>query len=55
MKPEQKAIYFMAGEDRARLEASPQLEGFRARGLEVLLLTDPVDSFWVINAGELEG
>jgi len=55
MKPEQKAIYFMAGEDRARLEASPQLEGFRARGLEVLLLTDPVDSFWVINAGEFEG
>jgi HSP90 family molecular chaperone len=34
----------MAGDDRARLEASPQLEGFRARGVEVLLLTDPVDS-----------
>lgn len=55
MKPEQKAIYFMAGDDRARLEASPQLEGFRARGLEVLLLTDPVDSFWVINAPDFEG
>jgi molecular chaperone HtpG len=55
MKAEQKAIFFMAGEDRARLEASPQLEGFKARGLEVLLLTDPVDSFWVTNAPEFEG
>jgi molecular chaperone HtpG len=55
MKPEQKAIFFISGDDRARLEASPQLEGFRARGLEVLLLTDPVDSFWVMNAPEFEG
>ncbi|TIU60550.1 MAG: molecular chaperone HtpG, partial [Mesorhizobium sp.] len=39
MKEGQKAIFFMAGDDRARLEASPQLEGFRARGIEVLLLT----------------
>ncbi|TIT75321.1 MAG: molecular chaperone HtpG, partial [Mesorhizobium sp.] len=46
MKEGQKAIFFMAGDDRARIEASPQLEGFRARGIEVLLLTDPVDSFW---------
>ncbi|BCH26635.1 molecular chaperone HtpG [Mesorhizobium sp. L-8-3] len=51
----QKAIFFMAGDDRARLEASPQLEGFKARGLEVLLLTDPVDSFWVTSAPEFEG
>lgn len=55
MKEGQKAIYFMAGDDRARLEASPQLEGFKARGLEVLLLTDPVDSFWVTSAPEFEG
>jgi len=55
MKENQKAIYFMTGDDRARLEASPQLEGFKARGLEVLLLTDPVDSFWVTMAGEFEG
>ena len=33
-----------------RLEASPHLEGFRARGIEVLLLSDPVDSFWVMSA-----
>jgi molecular chaperone HtpG len=55
MKEGQKAIFFMTGDDRARLEASPQLEGFKARGLEVLLLTDPVDSFWVMNAPEFDG
>lgn len=54
MKEGQKAIFFMAGDDRARLEASPQLEGFRARGIEVLLLTDPVDSFWVTMAPQFE-
>ena len=47
LKENQTAIYYLAGDDLARLEASPQLEGFRARGIEVLLLTDPVDSFWV--------
>ncbi|VAW10946.1 Chaperone protein HtpG [hydrothermal vent metagenome] len=46
MKPNQTAIYTLTGDDPARIAASPQLEGFRARGLEVLLLTDPVDSFW---------
>ncbi|MET3590829.1 MULTISPECIES: molecular chaperone HtpG [Mesorhizobium] len=55
MKDGQKAIFFMAGDDRARLEASPQLEGFRARGIEVLLLTDPVDSFWTTMAPEFDG
>ncbi|AZO70489.1 molecular chaperone HtpG [Mesorhizobium sp. M1D.F.Ca.ET.043.01.1.1] len=55
MKEGQKAIFFMAGDDRARLEASPQLEGFRARGIEVLLLTDPVDSFWTTMAPEFDG
>lgn len=55
MKDGQKAIYFMTGDHRARLEASPQLEGFRARGVEVLFLTDPVDSFWVTMAPEFDG
>jgi molecular chaperone HtpG len=55
MKDGQKAIYFMTGDDRVRLEASPQLEGFKARGVEVLLLTDPVDSFWVTMAPEFDG
>src|SRR5690606_3556380 len=55
MKDGQKAIYFMTGDDRTRLEASPQLEGFKARGIEVLLLPDPVDSFWVTMAPEFDG
>ncbi len=55
MKGGQTAIYFMAGDDKARLAASPQLEGFKARGVEVLLLTDPVDSFWVTMAPEFDG
>jgi molecular chaperone HtpG len=55
MKQGQKAIFFMAGDDRVRLEASPQLEGFRARGIEVLLLTDPVDSFWVTMTPSFDG
>jgi molecular chaperone HtpG len=46
MRPNQSAIYYIAGEDASRLEASPQLEGFRARGVEVLLLSDMVDSLW---------
>jgi molecular chaperone HtpG len=46
MKPNQDAIYYIVGEELARLEASPNLEGFRARGIEVLLLSDLVDSLW---------
>lgn len=48
MKPEQKAIYTLAGGERVALENSPQLEYFRKRGLEVLLLVDPVDE-WVVE------
>jgi molecular chaperone HtpG len=43
LKQNQTAIYYIAGDDVARLEASPHLEGFRARGVEVLLLADPID------------
>jgi len=46
MKPGQEAIYFLTGDDAEALAKSPQLEGYGARGVEVLLLTDPVDSFW---------
>ena len=46
MKPGQEAIYYLAGDNQAALAASPQLEGFTARGIEVLLFSDPVDAFW---------
>ena len=51
----QTAIYYLTGDDAKRLAASPQLEGFRARGVEVLLLSDPVDAFWVSTAAGFEG
>lgn len=55
LKENQTAIYYLAGDDPARLETSPHLEGFRARGVEVLLLSDPIDSFWVTVAPSFEG
>ena len=55
MKPGQDAIYYIAGEDVASLAASPQLEGFKTRGVEVLLLADPVDEFWVAQVGGYQG
>jgi molecular chaperone HtpG len=47
MRPGQDAIYYIGGEALEGLRKSPQLEGFAARGVEVLLLTDPVDEFWI--------
>ncbi len=55
MKPGQEAIYFLAGDDAEALAKSPQLEGFGARGVEVLLLTDPVDSFWPDRLHDWDG
>ncbi len=52
MKPGQEAIYTIAGDTLDAVVKSPQLEGFRARGIEVLLLTDPVDEFWMPGLGE---
>ena len=55
LKPSQTAIYYIVGDDLARLEHSPQLEGFRARGIEILLLADMVDSMWVTSAPSFAG
>ena len=55
LQTNQAAIYYLFGEDLAQLSASPQLEGFRARGIEVLLLPDPVDAFWVATAVGFDG
>jgi molecular chaperone HtpG len=55
LKENQTAIYYIVGDDIARLEASPHLEGFRARGVEVLLLADPIDSFWVTSGVSFDG
>ena len=55
MKENQTAIYYAVGTDLDRLKASPQLEGFRARGIEVLLLPDSVDGFWVTAGIDHDG
>jgi molecular chaperone HtpG len=54
MREGQKAIYYLTGEERKTLGQSPQLEGYRARGIEVMLLTDPVDDFWLTVVGEFD-
>jgi molecular chaperone HtpG len=51
MKEGQDAIYFISGEQAEALTRSPQLEGFKAKGVEVLLLTDPIDEFWIPVVG----
>jgi molecular chaperone HtpG len=55
LRENQTAIYYLTAEDEAKAKASPQLEGYVARGVEVLLLTDPVDSFWVRTALGYDG
>lgn len=49
MKPEQKFIYYLLGEEPQSLLRSPHLEAFQAHGLEVLLLTEPMDSFMLMG------
>jgi molecular chaperone HtpG len=51
----QDAIYYGTGPSRSALAHSPHLEAFRAKGYEVLLLTDPVDEVWVDAVPEFEG
>ncbi len=47
----QEAIYYVSGEDARALRRSPQIEGFRAREIDVLLMADPVDQFWLPAVG----
>jgi len=51
MKPGQDAIYYITGESLDKIRLSPQLEGFKAKGVEVLLLSDPIDDFWIPAVG----
>ena len=55
MKPGQAAIYTINGDSLDALKRSPQLEGFRAKGVEVLLLTDAVDDFWLASTPDFDG
>jgi len=53
LKPGQSAIYYITGDDPETALRSPHLEGFRAKGVEVIVLTDPVDEFWVGTLGQI--
>ncbi len=55
LRPNQTAIYYALGDDRKAILATPQLEGFARRGVEVLILSDPVDAFWVRTALGYDG
>ena len=55
MKDGQEQIFYATGESREQLLKSPHLEAFKAKGYEVLLLTDPVDEIWVGSVTEFDG
>ena len=55
MQVGQDTIYYLAGDHAEALRASPQLEGFRAKNIEVLLLADPIDAFWPERLDSFEG
>ncbi|MDD1534156.1 MULTISPECIES: molecular chaperone HtpG [unclassified Bradyrhizobium] len=54
-KPNQTEIYYLVGDSIERLKSNPRLEAATARGIEVLLLSDPVDAFWTSMPSEFEG
>ena len=54
MKEEQKEIYYILGQNRESIESGPYLEGFKARGLEVLFLYEPIDEYVMANIGTFE-
>jgi molecular chaperone HtpG len=55
LRPNQTEIYYLVGESPERVKSNPKLEAARARGIEVLLLTDPVDAFWTAAPLGFEG
>ncbi|HIL29380.1 MAG TPA: molecular chaperone HtpG [Micavibrio sp.] len=55
MPEEQDRIYYMSGEKLETLKNSPQLEGFKARGIEVLFFTDTIDDFWLQTVLDYDG
>ncbi len=55
LKPNQTEIYYLVGETAERLKSNPKLEATRARGIEVLLLTDPVDALWTSMPADFKG
>ncbi len=55
MKEGQEEIYYLTGENMAHVQKAPQLEAFRAKGIEVLLFSDPIDTVWVEMVSDYQG
>ncbi len=55
LKPNQTEIYYLVGDSTERLKSNPKLEAARARGIEVLLLSDPIDAYWTAMPVDVEG
>jgi molecular chaperone HtpG len=55
MQEGQDTIYYLSGDHAEALKTSPQLEGFRAKGIEVLLMADSIDAFWPERLDSFEG
>ncbi|MFD1045459.1 molecular chaperone HtpG, partial [Kibdelosporangium lantanae] len=55
LKDGQEHIYYLTGTSRTAIENSPHMEAFRAKGYEVLILTDPIDEMWVESVTEFDG
>jgi molecular chaperone HtpG len=55
IKADEKVIYYITGDDVKVLNNNPQLEAFREKDIEVLLLTDPIDEFWTQVLGSYKG
>ena len=55
MRPGQEFIYYLTGDSPDNLARIPHLEGFKAKGVEVLFLTDPIDEFWLQAVPQFQG
>ena len=55
MKPNQQDIYYLSADNIEQAQKSHYLEGFKERQIDVLLMVDPIDEFWIPNIGEIEG
>ena len=55
MKEQQEEIYYISSETVEQAEISPHIEGFKARDIDVIVLSDPIDEFWLPLVPEFEG
>ena len=51
---DQKEVYYLAADTLEQAQKSPHLEGFDAKGIDVLIMTDPIDTFWMSQMGQFK-